>query len=409
MSEQLNRQALLALADLIFQDNITEMITPAQARDIIRKLIISSWNIQEDKIPFPEDQADAIAPWASNLVYGAGDQVTHGSKFWQSKVNDNANRVPAENAFWFELSPSHLPNTDTALRRTNGATLTADAIFSAMSQILLKMDRGVVFNPTHDLASLKALDTTASQDWPDRGFIYVKGLKKLFALHRDSAQVADDEEVIIPTTGPGRWVLIAGGSTAPADPPVGGEASGTLSAIVLSRAAVLGKRLTGLGNLLGGLLETDSIQEAFGKIKAFMEGIAATVRGITATGLDVNLPGQPHHTDTFLQLFGKLSRYAVANAAEGLRWEWATDYAGLATTAGTVFNRRVTASAITLGATIASVSFHINGGAPVSGVANLNAAVAALTAAQALNYTIEANVVFQAGQNRGYVLVEFTY
>jgi len=206
-----------------------------------------------------------IGAWSSSTTYNFTDQVTFQLKFWQSKVDSNLNNPPAENANWTEISSTHIQNTDTALRRLSGATVSAD-------------------------------------------------------------QLANLESVI----------------------PVG-------------RFDV---------NFLGSIT-----------------------------------PG----TTQWWQAISILQRQATAVAVESMKWEWATDFAGLAVTAGTVFNRKVTCSAITLGSTISSVTFRVNNGTAVSGVANLNAAVAALSNAQALNYTIEATVVFNSGQNRGYVLVEFSY
>ena len=62
-----------------------------------------------------------------------------------------------------------------------------------------------VFAPVADLAALKALNTTTAADWPDQWLIHAETLG-IYALDRESSAAADDNLVIAPTTGVGRWI-----------------------------------------------------------------------------------------------------------------------------------------------------------------------------------------------------------
>ena len=61
-----------------------------------------------------------------------------------------------------------------------------------------------LFAPVADLDALKAINTTSATTYPDKGLILVEAIG-LYRLDRDSSATADDNLVIAPTTGTGRW------------------------------------------------------------------------------------------------------------------------------------------------------------------------------------------------------------
>jgi hypothetical protein len=63
-----------------------------------------------------------------------------------------------------------------------------------------------IFAPVADLTTLKNIDTTSASDWPDKWAVYVESKKVFYALDRDSTATADDELVVVPTAGVGRWI-----------------------------------------------------------------------------------------------------------------------------------------------------------------------------------------------------------
>lgn len=75
-----------------------------------------------------QTQTDQFPPYDPLEPYLAGEQVLHNTKFWEAKINVPAGNAPAENMYWKELSTTHLQNTDTALKRSNGTTIQADNI-----------------------------------------------------------------------------------------------------------------------------------------------------------------------------------------------------------------------------------------------------------------------------------------
>lgn len=59
-----------------------------------------------------------------------------------------------------------------------------------------------------DIAALKALNTTSATAYPDRCLINVEA-KGLYRLDRDSSTASDDDRIVAPTTGVGRWFKMA--------------------------------------------------------------------------------------------------------------------------------------------------------------------------------------------------------
>jgi hypothetical protein len=63
-----------------------------------------------------------------------------------------------------------------------------------------------IFAPVADLTALKNIDTTSASDWPDKWAVYVESLKVFYALDRESTATADDDQVVAPSAGFGRWM-----------------------------------------------------------------------------------------------------------------------------------------------------------------------------------------------------------
>lgn len=63
-----------------------------------------------------------------------------------------------------------------------------------------------VFAPVADLLALKALDTTIAKDWPDKWAIYVESVRLFYALDRESTAAGDDDLIVSPVAGVGRWI-----------------------------------------------------------------------------------------------------------------------------------------------------------------------------------------------------------
>ncbi len=83
-----------------------------------------------------------------------------------------------------------------------------DDIEAAMSSIAAG-----IHLPVANIAALKALDTTSSTDYPDKYIITVEAVNNIYMHDRDSAAVGDDDLVVEPTVGTGRWIkLITGGA-----------------------------------------------------------------------------------------------------------------------------------------------------------------------------------------------------
>jgi len=122
----------------------------------------------------------------------------------------------------------------------------------ALIDALITNDR--IHAPQPDLAAIKALNTTAVATFPDRSILFVETLG-LYALDRESVAAGDDNLIIEPTTGPGRWIKInnsgGGGGT---DDQTATEVPFTpASGIVATDVQAMGVELKGLiDGIIGG-------------------------------------------------------------------------------------------------------------------------------------------------------------
>lgn len=93
-----------------------------------------------------------------------------------------------------------LSSSSTAIPRADAVKAAIDAVSSGTGSAL--------FTPVADLTALKAVNTTSAVTYPDKGLVLVEALG-LYRLDRDSSATADDNLVIAPTTGVGRWLKMS--------------------------------------------------------------------------------------------------------------------------------------------------------------------------------------------------------
>ena len=94
-------------------------------------------------------------------------------------------------------------------KKVNDAGDTSDDLWTA-NKINTAIDTatsgiaGRLLAPVQDITALKAIDTTNADDFPDKTMINVED-KGLYRLDRDSSTAGDDDRVVAPTVGVGRW------------------------------------------------------------------------------------------------------------------------------------------------------------------------------------------------------------
>jgi hypothetical protein len=99
MSE-LTRQELITAVDALFPTNNNESISASNARSAFRNFIESTYNKADDNI----NNNASVPEWSNSISYPLNFIINFNDKFWRSKENDNINHVPAENAYWTEVS-----------------------------------------------------------------------------------------------------------------------------------------------------------------------------------------------------------------------------------------------------------------------------------------------------------------
>lgn len=96
-------------------------------------------------------------------------------------------------------------SVETTLTGASDKLATAQAVKDYIDA--LPTGGGSIKTPVADLTTAKAIDTTNDTDWEDKCLMLVETLG-LYRLDRDSSATGDDNLVITPTTGVGRWLKI---------------------------------------------------------------------------------------------------------------------------------------------------------------------------------------------------------
>lgn len=95
---------------------------------------------------------------------------------------------------------------ETTLTNTETNIPTSSAVYTAVDNMSAGL--GTLKNPVDDLAALKALDTTNASTYPDKCMVCCEPLG-LYRLDRESTGTNDNKFIVQPTTGTGRWLLMA--------------------------------------------------------------------------------------------------------------------------------------------------------------------------------------------------------
>lgn len=102
-------------------------------------------------------------------------------------------------------------SVDTTLGSSTGSIPTSSAVYTAIANMASGIGGGTKPGVA-DIAALKALNTTSATDYPDKTMVLVENAG-LYRIDRESSAVNDDNYVVSPTTGVGRWIKIAGSNT----------------------------------------------------------------------------------------------------------------------------------------------------------------------------------------------------
>lgn len=105
-----------------------------------------------------------------------------------------------------QVGLSNADNTSDVNKPVSTAQQTA--IDTAFSGVAVRLAA-----PVADLAALKAINTTSSTTWPDKIMILAETIGQ-YRLDRDSSATGNDDGVVQPTTGIGRWIKLNVAGTA---------------------------------------------------------------------------------------------------------------------------------------------------------------------------------------------------
>lgn len=100
---------------------------------------------------------------------------------------------------------------ETTLTSNTGNIPTSSAVNTAIANATMGLGGGTK-SGVADITALKALNTTSASDYGDKVMLLVEN-SGLYRLDRESSATADDNFVVAPNTGVGRWIKIAGSVT----------------------------------------------------------------------------------------------------------------------------------------------------------------------------------------------------
>ena len=100
---------------------------------------------------------------------------------------------------------------ETVLSSESGNIPTSSAVNTAIANATMGLGGGTK-SGVADITALKALNTTSASDYGDKVMLLVEN-SGLYRLDRESSATADDNFVVAPNTGVGRWIKIAGSVT----------------------------------------------------------------------------------------------------------------------------------------------------------------------------------------------------
>ena len=100
---------------------------------------------------------------------------------------------------------------ETTLTTNSGNIPTSSAVSTAINNLASGMGGGTKPGVA-DITALKALNTTSAGDYADKTMLLVENAG-LYRLDRESSTTADNNFVVAPTAGVGRWIKIAGSIT----------------------------------------------------------------------------------------------------------------------------------------------------------------------------------------------------
>lgn len=212
------------------------------------------------------------------------------------------------------------------------STAQQTAIDTAFSGVAVRLAA-----PVADLAALKAINTTSSTTWPDKIMILAEAIGQ-YRLDRDSSATGDDDGVVQPTTGVGRWIKLN----------VAGAYS-TLSGVPDDNAALVAKFANYVNKETftiltdGSSVTWDNLNRQFPLAKVTMastartlvmpnvkSGASGTLKIITSTASAITVTFDTNYTNkvqnvalttfTFPAATGK--EYFLYYIAEGTNLEW---------------------------------------------------------------------------------------
>ena len=88
-------------------------------------------------------------------------------------------------------------------------TLWSSTKIRAEIESVLGFTFGGVHTAVQDTTELKAIDTSAALEYPDKGLILVEA-NGWYRFDRDSSEAEDIDRIVEPSTGPGRWIQMSG-------------------------------------------------------------------------------------------------------------------------------------------------------------------------------------------------------
>lgn len=181
-----------------------------ELRDVFAKITHNHDTVYEAK----NSNIQAHVSNTSNPHGTTASQVGLGNVTNNRQIKANTTSTSGKIPIWNVTTGDTLGDgysVDTTLSSSTGSIPTSSAVYTAIANMASGIGGGTKPGVA-DITALKALNTTSATDYPDKTMVLVENAG-LYRLDRESSATSDNNYVVSPTAGVGRWIKIAGSNT----------------------------------------------------------------------------------------------------------------------------------------------------------------------------------------------------
>lgn len=152
---------------------------------------------------------NGVALIDTNTALGTSDTAVPSQKAVKTYADTKVSKIgtPVTNNLTKQTATGEIADAGVAVNDTGtgSAVIWTAAKIQAVVDAITQGQGSKLATPVQDIAALKAINTTNTTTWPDKIMILVENIGLYRLDQNDSATAGDDNRVVVPTVGTGRW------------------------------------------------------------------------------------------------------------------------------------------------------------------------------------------------------------